>query len=68
LDKANEEIPEACKQYASVVAKLEKKVKAADPFAGMAGGASSSVRNAQIKRRMSTRHNQGPQGKKSSWF
>jgi hypothetical protein len=39
-----------------------------DPFAGMPAGAQSAVRNAQIKRRMSTRHGQGKEGKKSSWF
>ena len=64
LDK-NLAIPEACKEYASVRAKLSK---SADPYAGMAGGANAAVRNAQIKRRMSTRHGQGAQGKKSSWF
>jgi hypothetical protein len=64
LDK-NTEIPEACKKYASIKAKLEAKVT--DPFAGMSGGR-SQVRNAQIKRRMSTRHGQGKEGKKSSWF
>ena len=63
LDK-NSEIPEACKAYASVKAKLDAKM---DPFAGMPAGA-SAVRNAQIKRRMSTRHGQGKEGKKSSWF
>lgn len=59
------EIPEACKKYASVKENLE--AKATDPFAGMSAGR-SQVRNAQIKRRMSTRHGQGKEGKKSSWF
>ena len=34
----------------------------------MPAGARTQVRNAQIKRRMSTRHGQGKEGKKSSWF
>eukprot|EP00339_Tiarina_fusa_P007972 CAMPEP_0117044982 /NCGR_PEP_ID=MMETSP0472-20121206/31143_1 /TAXON_ID=693140 ORGANISM="Tiarina fusus, Strain LIS" /NCGR_SAMPLE_ID=MMETSP0472 /ASSEMBLY_ACC=CAM_ASM_000603 /LENGTH=79 /DNA_ID=CAMNT_0004756857 /DNA_START=17 /DNA_END=256 /DNA_ORIENTATION=+ len=59
------EIPEACKQFASIRKKLDAKM---DPFAGMGGGTKSAVRNAQIKRRMSTRHGQGPDGKKKSWF
>lgn len=62
------EIPEACKQYASVKTKLEAKIASDDPFAGMTPGAQRAVRNAQIKRRMSTRHGQGTQGKKASWF
>ncbi|KAG7337790.1 hypothetical protein IV203_015260 [Nitzschia inconspicua] len=62
----NTEIPEACKQYASVKETLEAKNKP-DPFEGMSAGR-SQVRNAQIKRRMSTRHGQGKEGKKSSWF
>jgi hypothetical protein len=62
------EIPEACKQYASVKTKLEAKMASDDPFAGMTPGAQRAVRNAQIKRRMSTRHGQGAQGKKASWF
>mmetsp|Transcript_48354 Transcript_48354/g.140999 ORF Transcript_48354/g.140999 Transcript_48354/m.140999 type:complete len:82 (+) Transcript_48354:77-322(+) len=66
LEKDNVEIPEACKKYASIKAKLE--AKAADPFAGMTPGAKAAVRSAQIKRRMSTRHGQGSQGQKSSWF
>jgi hypothetical protein len=66
-DKATKpsEVPEACKQFASVKAKLESK---SDPYAGMSAGSRTNVRNAQIKRRMSTRHGQGPQGKKTSWF
>ena len=65
VDK-NEEIPEACKSYESVKAKLN--AKSSDPFAGMTPGAQRAVRNAQIQRRMSTRHGQGKEGKKSSWF
>lgn len=65
VDK-NAEVPEACKKYASVKAKLD--AKASDPFAGMTPGAKAAVKQAQIKRRMSTRHGQGAQGKKSSWF
>ena len=74
LDKGqNVEIPEACKKYASVRSKLQTASSAAasktsDPFAGMTPGAKAAVRSAQIKRRMSTRHGQGAQGKKSSWF
>ena len=49
----------------SVRKKLDAKM---DPFAGMSGGAKGAVRNAQIQRRMSTRHGQGKEGKKSSWF
>jgi GrpB-like predicted nucleotidyltransferase (UPF0157 family) len=64
VDKNAAEIPESCKKYASVKAALDAKQ---DPFAGMSAG-HSQVRNAQIKRRMSTRHGQGKEGKKSSWF
>lgn len=60
------EIPDACKRFASIKAHLD--AKASDPYVGMTPGAKSAVRNAQIKRRMSTRHNQGKEGKKSSWF
>lgn len=60
------EIPEECKKFESVKAKLE--AKQADPFAGMTPGAKAAVRSAQIKRRMSTRHGQGAQGQKTSWF
>ena len=63
MDK-DAEVPESCKKFASVKAALDAKM---DPFAGMSGGR-SQVRNAQIKRRMSTRHGQGKDGKKSSWF
>jgi hypothetical protein len=66
LENNAAEIPEACKQYASVKAKLE--ARALDPFAGMSPGSKASVRHAQIKRRMSTRHGQGAPGKSSSWF
>jgi hypothetical protein len=65
LDK-DSEVPDACFTYASVKAKLE--AKQSDPFAGMTPGAQAAVKQAQIKRRMSTRHGQGAQGKKSSWF
>lgn len=62
----NSEIPDACKRFASIKAQLDAK---SDPYAGMTPGAAQSiVRNAQIKRRMSTRHNQGKEGKKSSWW
>lgn len=64
VDKS-EDVPAECLLFASVKAKLDSKN---DPFAGMPGGAARAVRNAQIQRRMSTRHGQGPQGKKSSWF
>ena len=64
MDK-DADIPDACKQFMSVRKKLDAKM---DPFAGMAGGSKSQVKNAQIKRRMSTRHGQGKEGKKSSWF
>eukprot|EP00533_Pseudo-nitzschia_delicatissima_P012199 CAMPEP_0197262468 /NCGR_PEP_ID=MMETSP1432-20130617/512_1 /TAXON_ID=44447 /ORGANISM="Pseudo-nitzschia delicatissima, Strain UNC1205" /LENGTH=132 /DNA_ID=CAMNT_0042726769 /DNA_START=104 /DNA_END=503 /DNA_ORIENTATION=+ len=51
----NTDIPDACKRFASIKAKLD--AKGADPYAGMTTGAAQSVvRNAQIKRRMSTRH------------
>jgi hypothetical protein len=61
----SEEVPPECMKFASVKAKLDSK---SDPFAGMTAGAQRAVRNAQIKRRMSTRHGQGPQGEKKSWF
>ena len=61
----DKEIPDACKRFASIKAQLDAKL---DPYVGMTPGAKSAVRNAQIKRRMSTRHNQGKEGKKSSWF
>ncbi|CAJ1931871.1 unnamed protein product [Cylindrotheca closterium] len=61
----SEDVPSECLIFASVKAKLDSKN---DPFAGMPGGAARAVRNAQIQRRMSTRHGQGVQGKKSSWF
>jgi hypothetical protein len=61
----NSEIPDACKRFASIKAQLAAK---SDPYAGMTPGAQAIVRNAQIKRRMSTRHNQGKEGKKSSWW
>jgi hypothetical protein len=61
----NSEIPDACKRFASIKAHLDAK---SDPYAGMTPGAQAVVRNAQIKRRMSTRHNQGKEGKKSSWW
>lgn len=64
LDK-DAEVPDACKRFASIKAQLDAK---ADPYVGMTPGAQSAVRNAQIKRRMSTRHNQGKEGKRSSWF
>lgn len=64
--KAAGDVPDACMIYASVKAKLDS--KATDPYAGMSAGSRTNVRNAQIKRRMSTRHGQGPQGKKTSWF
>ena len=61
------EIPDACKRFASIKAKLDTKIS--DPYAGMASGAAQSVvRNAQIKRRMSTRHKPGKEGKKSFWW
>ena len=60
------EVPDACKKFASIKAQLDAKVS--DPYAGMTPGAQKAVRNAQIKRRMSTRHNQGKEGKKSSWW
>mmetsp|Transcript_27206 Transcript_27206/g.59903 ORF Transcript_27206/g.59903 Transcript_27206/m.59903 type:complete len:84 (-) Transcript_27206:427-678(-) len=63
----NSEIPDACKRFASIKAQLDEKSKG-DPYAGMTPGAQRTVRNAQIKRRMSTRHNQGKEGKKSSWW
>eukprot|EP00934_Nitzschia_sp_Nitz4_P008224 Nitzschia sp. Nitz4//scaffold26_size159584//70620//71092//NITZ4_002490-RA/size159584-snap-gene-0.30-mRNA-1//-1//CDS//3329545079//8214//frame0 len=63
LEKSTADIPEACKKYASVKERLE-----ADKFAGMTPGAKAQVKSAQIKRRMSTRHGQGTEGKKSSWF
>mmetsp|Transcript_10671 Transcript_10671/g.25457 ORF Transcript_10671/g.25457 Transcript_10671/m.25457 type:complete len:86 (-) Transcript_10671:502-759(-) len=63
--KGASEVPDACLVYESVKAKLDSKT---DPFAGMGGGSRTNVRNAQIKRRMSTRHGQGPQGKSKSWF
>jgi len=66
LDRAAETIPDSCKVYASIMAKLEK--KAADPFAGMSAGSRKAVRNAQIQRRMSTRHGHGAHGKNTSWF
>lgn len=66
VDKADADIPEACKKYASVKAKLE--AKNGDPFLGMTPGAQAAVRSAQVKRRMSTRHGQGAQGQKKSWF
>jgi len=63
----NTEIPDSCKRFASIKAKLDEKV--GDPYAGMTHGAAQSVvRNAQIKRRMSTRHKQGKEGKKSFWW
>jgi hypothetical protein len=65
------DIPEECKKYASIKAKLHAKSSSsdvADPYAGMSAGSRTNVRNAQIKRRMSTRHGQGPVGKKNSWF
>ena len=65
LDNDND-IPDACKRFASIKAQLD--AKSNDPYAGMTPGAKSVVRNAQIKRRMSTRHNQGKEGKKSSWW
>lgn len=61
-----EEIPDACMKYASIKAKLEN--SSADPFAGMGASARGQVKQAQIKRRMSTKHGEGPAGKKSSWF
>eukprot|EP00535_Pseudo-nitzschia_heimii_P000730 CAMPEP_0197183204 /NCGR_PEP_ID=MMETSP1423-20130617/7666_1 /TAXON_ID=476441 /ORGANISM="Pseudo-nitzschia heimii, Strain UNC1101" /LENGTH=81 /DNA_ID=CAMNT_0042633767 /DNA_START=119 /DNA_END=361 /DNA_ORIENTATION=+ len=64
LDK-DSDIPDACKRFASIKAQLD--AKSNDPYAGMTPGAKSVVRNAQIKRRMSTRHNQGKEGTKSSW-
>lgn len=67
VDK-NADIPEACKRFESIKAELNKKLAAADPFAGMGAGASTQTRNAKIMRRMSTRHTQGKDGKKSSWF
>ena len=66
VDKDSADIPEECKKFESVKAKLE--AKQADPFAGMTPGAKAAVRTAQIKRRMSTRHGQGAQGQKTSWF
>ena len=63
----NSDIPDSCKRFASIKAKLD--AKESDPYAGMTPGAAQSmVRNAQIKRRMSTRHRQGEQGKKSFWW
>lgn len=64
VDKA-EELPAECMKFASVKAKLDSKSGA---YAGMTPGAQRAVKNAQMKRRMSTRHGQGVQGKKSSWF
>jgi hypothetical protein len=64
VDKS-EEVPAECMLFASVKAKIDSK---SDPFAGMTPGAQKAVRNAQIRRRMSTRHGQGPQGEKKSWF
>ena len=61
------DMPDACKRFASIKAKLD--AKTSDPYAGMTPGAAQSmVRNAQIKRRMSTRHKQGKEGKKSFWW
>eukprot|EP00980_Cylindrotheca_fusiformis_P010423 scaffold2315_cov113-Cylindrotheca_fusiformis.AAC.16 len=64
VDKA-EELPSECMKFESVKSKLDCKN---NPFHGMTPGAQKAVRNAQMKRRMSTRHGQGVQGKKSSWF
>jgi len=64
MTEKSEEVPAECLMYASVKAKLE----ATNPLAGMSAGSARAVRNAQIQRRMSTRHGQGAQGKKSSWF
>jgi len=65
LDNHND-VPDACKRFASIKAQLD--ADTSDPYAGMTPGAKSVVRNAQIKRRMSTRHNQGKEGKSSSWW
>mmetsp|Transcript_6695 Transcript_6695/g.13806 ORF Transcript_6695/g.13806 Transcript_6695/m.13806 type:complete len:84 (-) Transcript_6695:358-609(-) len=63
----NTDIPDACKRFASIKAKLD--AKGADPYAGMTTGAAQSVvRNAQIKRRMSTRHKPSKEGTKSFWW
>lgn len=62
----NEDLPEACRRYESVKARLD--ARQSDPFVGMTPGGQRAVRNAQIQRRMSTRHGQGVQGKKTSWF
>lgn len=62
----NSDIPDACKRFASIKAHLD--AKSSDPYEGMTPGAQQAVRTAQIKRRMSTRHNQGKEGKKSSWW
>lgn len=62
----NSDIPDSCKRFASIKAHLD--ANSEDPYAGMTPGAQKAVRNAQIKRRMSTRHNQGKEGKKSSWW
>mmetsp|Transcript_29448 Transcript_29448/g.33053 ORF Transcript_29448/g.33053 Transcript_29448/m.33053 type:complete len:84 (+) Transcript_29448:198-449(+) len=63
----NEEVPEDCKRFASIKAKLDAKANIENRFAGMSAGASSQVRKASLIRRMSTR--QGKKEKeKSSWF
>lgn len=44
------DLPEACKKYPTVVAKLESKEQAAaDPFGGMGAGAAVKARSARSK-------------------